>query len=200
MTIEEITLTLSRVASNQAKHDEMHERHKADIAEIDKMIAASLESQSRYDRQLSRIFEAMDKNEERFASLADGMRRLEGSYELLESFVKSIREETHDYFAETDVKLAALASIQATTNDVLASFVKETNGRFAETDKKLAALAESQARTDEQMRRTDEQIKALVLSQTRTDEMVRSLVERNGKSSSRAKKSAKKTGKKGSAK
>src|SRR5215831_16877054 len=108
MTVEEIAQTLGRVAENQARHDEMHARHSADIAEIDKMIAATLESQNRYDRQLARIFEVMGKSEERFLMLADGMRRLEGSYELLESFVRSVREETRDYFAETDVKLAAL--------------------------------------------------------------------------------------------
>jgi hypothetical protein len=83
------------------------------------------------------------------------------------------------------VKIAALASIQSTTNDVLAAFIKETNGRSAETDKRLATLTEAQARTDEQ-------IKALILSQTRTDEMVRALVERNGKSASGTKKASKK--------
>src|SRR5262245_42595263 len=102
MTLEEITATLQTVAGNQAKHDEMHARHSthmaemesmqarhsanmakieemsvrhsADIAEIDEMIAAGVESQNRFDRQLTRLYEVVSdladkhlKNEERFA-------------------------------------------------------------------------------------------------------------------------------------
>jgi chromosome segregation ATPase len=206
MTVEEITQTLQTVAENQARHDERqlafdanmakleeaHARHTADVAEIDKQIAAIVESQTRHDRQLARIFEAIGKNEERFLMLADGMRRLEGSYELLESFVRGFREESRDYFSQTDRKLAALADVQMATADLVAGFVKDTNGRFAETDKKLASLAESQSQTDGQ-------IKALVLAQTRTDEIVRALVEHNGSSKTKPKKAAKKA-RKGAAK
>jgi len=192
MTIEEITQTLQRVAENQAKHAELHSRHIADISEIDKQIAAVIESQNRHDRQLQRLFDVMgditDKqlkneelfaeNEKRFAELAESQRRLEGSYELLESFAKSVRQETHNYFAETDVKLAALASVQAETAELVSAFVKETNGRFAETDKRLAEFV------SETNRRF-------------------SAIERNGKSTARAKKTtkrAKKTGTRGSTK
>lgn len=108
MTIEEITQTLQTVAENQAKHDERqarfdanmvkleeaHTRHTADIAEIDRQIAAIVESQTHHDRQLARIFEVMGKNEERFAELADSQRRLEGFYELLESFVRDFSKVT----------------------------------------------------------------------------------------------------------
>ncbi len=166
MTVEEITQTLQRVAENQAKHDELHERHTADVAEIVNMIAATIESLSRHDRQLDRLFELVGiqgerqleheqrfaENEKRFAVLAEANRRagerierLEGSYELLESFVRDSRNESRDYFTQTDIKLAKLAEIQATTNEVLASFIRETNERFAE-------VAKSQARTDEQIR------------------------------------------------
>jgi len=188
MTIEEITQTLQTVAENQAKHDAMHARHLADIAEIDRMIVATLESQNRYDKQLAHLFDVVSdlsdkqlkneelfaQNERRFAELAEAQRRadfrmerLEGSYELLESFVRDFRNETHQHFAETD--------------------------------KRLGALAEAQARTDEQMNRTDEQIKALILTQTRTDEMVRHLLGRNGSGKAKKKAATKKT-KKGSAK
>jgi hypothetical protein len=170
MTIEKITQTLQRVADNQAKHDEMHARHSADIAEIDRVIVVSLESQSRYDKQLARMFEVMGdladvmsdladkqlKNEELFA---EAQMRLEGGYDLLEVFVRESRNETRDYFAETDKKLSALAVVQAGTAELLAECVKETNGRFVETDKRLAELARAQ---------------------TRTDEMVRAMLERNG--------------------
>lgn len=202
MTVEEITQTLQTVAANQARHDEMHARHSAhmaemarmqathsaDIAEIDRMIAAIAESQNRYDKQLGHLFEVVSdmsdkqlkneelfaENEKRFADLAVAQRqadfrmeRLEGSYELLESFARNFREETHEHFAETD--------------------------------KRLATLAEAQARADERTNRTDEQIKALILAQTRTNEMVRSLVERNGSTSERRAKvkKAKKARKKG---
>jgi chromosome segregation ATPase len=155
MTTEEITQTLQAIAANQAKHDEMHARHSMDIAEIDRMIAATAESQNRYDKQLGRLFDVVSdlsdkqlKNEELFAELAAARERhevrmgqLEASYELFESFVKDFREETHEHFAETDKRLADLAGAQA---------------------------------------KTDEQIKALILAQTRTDEMVRALIERNG--------------------
>lgn len=166
MTIEGINQTLQAIAANQAKHDEMHARHSADIAEVDKIIAALAESQNRYDRQLGRLFDVVRdlsdkqlKNEELFAELAAARERhevrmgqLEASYELFESFVKDFREETHEHFAETDKRLA--------------EFVGEAKGRFTN-------LAEAQAKTDEQ-------IKALILAQTRTDEMVRALIERNG--------------------
>src|SRR5262245_63038678 len=109
MTIEEITQTLQTVAENQAKHDEMHSRHAADIAEIDRMLAASLQSQDRYDEQLSAIREIMHdladkhlKNEERFAELAEArerheirMAQLEASYELFEGFVRDFKNETN---------------------------------------------------------------------------------------------------------
>src|SRR5262249_2841690 len=209
MTIEEITQTLQTVAENQAKHDEMHSRHAADIAEIDRMLAASLQSQNRYDEQLSAIREIMHdladkhlKNEERFAEMIEARRvnemrldKMEASYELLEQFVRDFREENRARHQETDNHFTE-------TDKRMAEFVGETNGRFTETDKKLAELAVAQAKTDEQMNRTDEQIKALVAAQTRTDEQIRSLLDRNG---SRAelkakKKPAKKTHKKGSAK
>src|SRR5215470_13283125 len=159
MTIEEITQALATVAENQARHGELHARHSAhmaemermqaahsaDIAEIDKQIAAVIESQNRHDRQLQRLFDVMDdladkhlENEGRFASLAESQRRLEGSYDLLESFVTEFRNDTRDYFAQTDSKLATLAGVQAATSDLLAAFVTETNGRFAETDKRMA--------------------------------------------------------------
>src|SRR5262252_5347251 len=100
MTVEEITQTLERVADNQARHDEIHERHKADIAEMDRMIAANIESLNRHDRQLDRLFELVGvlgerqlENETRFAELVESNKRaaeriekLEGSYDLLESF------------------------------------------------------------------------------------------------------------------
>src|SRR5262245_51403301 len=109
MTVEEITQTLQRVADNQTRHDEMHARHSADIAEIDKQIALIVESQNLHDQQLGRLFELVGtlgdqqlenerlfaENEKRFAELAEANRRageriekLEGSYELLESFVR----------------------------------------------------------------------------------------------------------------
>ncbi len=184
MTVEEITQTLQTVAENQAKHAELHSRHIADIAEIDRMIAASLESQNRYDEQLARLFEVVGdladsqlKNEERFAKLAEAQRRLEGNCELLEAFVRESRNETRDYFAETDKKLATLAVVHAETAELLAEFVKETNGRFVETDG---------------------QIKALIAAQARTDEQIRHLLERNGKPMAKAKKpAAKKSAKKG---
>jgi chromosome segregation ATPase len=152
MTVEEITQTLERVADNQARHDEIHERHKADIAEMDRMIAANIESLNRHDRQLDRLFELVGvlgerqlENETRFAELVESNKRaaeriekLEGSYDLLESFVRSVREEARDYFAETDRKLARLADVQAETAGLVAAFVKESNGRFAETDRRLA--------------------------------------------------------------
>jgi hypothetical protein len=181
MTVEEITQTLRTVAENQATHsanmakiEEMQARHSADIAEIDKQIAAIVESQNRHDRQLARIFEMMGKNEERFAELAESQRRLEGSYELLESFVRDFRNESRDYFTETDRKLARLAEVQAATAELVAGFVRETNSRSAEVDIRQS--------------RTDDQINALVLAQTRTDEVVRSFIEHNGsKSKSKAK-------------
>jgi DNA repair exonuclease SbcCD ATPase subunit len=192
MTIEEITQTLQRVAENQARHDEMHARHSADVAEIDKMIAANAESLNRHDRQLDRLFEIVGvlgerqvENDKRFAELAEANRRagervekLEGSYELLESFVRDFREESRDYFAQTDRKLAALADLQAATAGLVAGFVKETNGRFVETDG---------------------QIKALIAAQTRTDEQIRHLIERNGSSGAKKAKAkkAKKPSKKG---
>ncbi|MCI0387373.1 MAG: hypothetical protein MOB07_01200 [Acidobacteria bacterium] len=189
MTIEEITQTLQTVAENQAKHAEMHSRHSADIAEIDRMLEMSLRSQNRHDERLAVVSEIMhtlaDKqikneelfaeNEKRFAELAEAQRRaefrmekLEGYYKLLESFVRDFRNETRDHFAETDKRLA--------------EFINETNRRAALADKRQA--------------RTDEQIKALILSQTRTDEVVRSLIERNGEPAARTKKTAKKTAKK----
>jgi chromosome segregation ATPase len=189
MIIEEITQTLQRVADNQARHDEMHARHSADIAEIDKMIAASLESQNRYDKQLARLFEVVGdladrqiKNEEIFAELARARERhevrmgqLEASYELFESFVRDFREETRDHFAETDKRLAELAISQAKTD-------------------------EQMMRTDERMNRTDEQIKALIAAQTRTDEQIRLLLERNGSTATpraKVKKTTKKAKKRG---
>jgi len=143
MTIEEITQTLQTVASNQAKHGEMHSRHRSDIAELDRMLELSLQSQNRYDERLAQVSEIMRtladkqlKNEELFAELAAARERhevrmgqLEAIYELLEQFVRDFRNETHDHFAETD--------------------------------KKLSALAEAQARTDEQMKRTDKRVDAL---------------------------------------
>jgi hypothetical protein len=173
MTTEEITQTLQTIAANQAKHDEMHARHLADIAEIDRMIVATVESQNRHDKQLGHLFEVVSdlsdkqlkneelfaENEKRFAELAGARERhevrmgqLEASYELFESFVRDFREETHEHFAETDKRLA--------------EFVNEAKGRFTN-------LAEAQAKTDEQL-------KALILAQTRTDEMVRALIKRNG--------------------
>ena len=216
MTIEEITQTLQTVAENQSRHSEhmaemesMQAKHSADIAEIDRMLAASLQSQNRYDEQLSAIREIMHdladkhlKNEERFAEMIEARRvnemrldKMEASYELLEQFVRDFREENRARHQETDNHFTE-------TDKRMAEFVGETNGRFTETDKKLAELAVAQAKTDEQMNRTDEQIKALVAAQTRTDEQIRSLLDRNG---SRAelkakKKPAKKTHKKGSAK
>src|SRR6266540_715024 len=129
MTVEEITQTLQTVAENQAKHAELHSRHIADIAEIDRMIAASLESQNRYDEQLARLFEVV-------GDLADSQ----------------LKNEKRDYFAETDKKLATLAVVHAETAELLAEFVKETNGRFVETDGQIKALIAAQARTDEQIR------------------------------------------------
>jgi len=195
MTIEEIAQTLQTVAENQAKHDERqaehlqnmrrieeaHARHIADIADIDKMIAANAESLNRHDRQFDRLFEIVSvlgdkqiENDKRFAELAEANRlagerieRLEGSYELLESFVRDFRNESRDYFAQTDRKLATLADVQAATAELVAGFVKETNGRFVETDG---------------------QIKALIAAQTRTDEQIRHLIERNGSSKKKAKK------------
>jgi chromosome segregation ATPase len=142
----------------------------ADIAEIDRMLVATVESQNRYDKQLGHLFEVVSdlsdkqlKNEELFVELAAARERhevrmgqLEASYELFESFVREFRNETHDHFAETDKRLAELTSAQA---------------------------------------RTDEQIKALIMAQTRTDEMVRSLLEHNGstaKSTAKVKKASKK--------
>jgi len=209
MTIEEITQTLQTVAENQAKHDEMHSRHAADIAEIDRMLAASLQSQNRYDEQLSAIREIMHdladkhlKNEERFAELVEARRvnemrldKMDASYELLEQFVRDFREETHARQQEADNRFAE-------TDKRMAEFIGETNGRFAETDKKLAELAVAQAKTDEQMNRTDEQIKALVAAQARTDEQIKTLLDRNGSAAplKAKKKPVKKTGKKRSAK
>lgn len=205
MTIEEITQTLERVAENQARSDsaqarfeanmakleEAHARHTADVAEIDKMIAANIEALNRHDRQLDRLFEIVGvlgdrqiENDKRFAELVEANRRageriekLEGSYELLESFVRDFREETRDYFAETDRKLARLADVQAATAEIVAGFVRETNGRFVETDKRLAEFV---SETDRRF----------------------SVLERNGsRREPRGKaKKAKKTGKKGAAK
>src|SRR5262244_308663 len=87
------------------------------------------------------------------------MEKLEGSYELLESFVKDTRSETRDHFAETDRRLAEI--------------VREANGRGAETDKRLAALAVAQVKTDEQ-------VKALVAAQASTDKQIKMLLDRNG--------------------
>src|SRR5262249_15334085 len=127
MTLEEITATLQTVAENQAKHDEMHSRHVADIAEIDRMLSASLQSQNRYDERLATISDIMHdladkqlKNEERFAEtdkrfaeLAAAQMRyearqehLEASYQLFEDFVRGFRSETNGRFAETDKRLA----------------------------------------------------------------------------------------------
>src|SRR5262249_29713271 len=209
MTIEEITQTLQTVAENQAKHDEMHSRHAADIAEIDRMLAASLQSQNRYDEQLSAIREIMHdladkhlKNEERFAELVEARRvnemrldKTDASHALFELFVRDVREEMHAREQDADNRFAE--------NDKrMAEFIGETNGRFAESDNKLAELAVAQAKTDEQMNRTDEQIKALVAAQARTDEQIKTLLDRNGSGTplEGQKKPGKKTGKKRSAK
>jgi chromosome segregation ATPase len=198
MTIEEITRTLQTVAENQAKHDEMHSRHSADIAEIDKMLSLSLQSQNRYDERLATISDIMHdladkhlKNEERFAELAEARRvnearldKMEASYQLLEEFVR-------DFKNETEARQDKLDSAFHSLGEFVMNFRRETNGYFAETDKKLAALAESQARTDEQ-------IKMLITAQARTDEQLRSLMDRNGskKPKARVKKAPKKTAKK----
>src|SRR5262249_52432753 len=201
MTVEEIERILQTVAENLAKltghaaqTDERlaqvatwQSRHSADIAEIDAGIAMLLQSQNRYDEQLSAIREIMHdladkhlKNEERFAELAEARRvnemrldKMEASYELLEQFVRDFREETHARLQETD-------------------------NHFVETDKRRADLAVAQAKPDEQ-------IKGLAMAQARTDEQIRSLLDRNGsattpKAKAKRVKRAKKTAKKGSAK
>ncbi|MCI0390335.1 MAG: hypothetical protein MOB07_16415 [Acidobacteria bacterium] len=187
MTSEEIERILQTVAENQAKHDEMHSRHSADIAEIDAGFAMLLKSQNRYEERLATISDIMHdladkhlKNEERFADLAAAQLKyevrqdtLEATLQMFEQFVRDFREETNGRFGE---------------NDRL----------FAETDKKLNALASAQAKTDEQ-------INALIAAQTRTDEQIRLVLDRNGsattpKAKAKRSKSVKKTGKKGSAK
>ena len=138
----------------------MQARHSVDIVEMDRQLAAIIESQNRNDRQLARLFEVVGvlgeqqlENEKRFAELVEANKRasgriekLEGNYELLESLVREFRSESRDYFAETDKKLARLAIAQAETAELVAEFVKETNGRFAETDKRLAEFVSETSR------------------------------------------------------
>jgi len=61
MTIEEIERILQTVAENQAKHDEMHSRHAADIAEIDRGMASLLGSQRGREGKSSRRDGALSK-------------------------------------------------------------------------------------------------------------------------------------------
>jgi uncharacterized coiled-coil protein SlyX len=151
VTTEEITQTLQTVAENQAAMDrrqaehlanmarleEAHARHLADVAEIDRMLAANVRSLERHDKQLDRLFELVGdqvdkqaKNEEILAGLAASRERhdarmahLEASHELFESFVRDFRTETHDHFAETDKRLADLATAQAHTDQQIKDLV-----------------------------------------------------------------------------
>ncbi len=155
MTVEEIERILQTVAENQAR--------------ADSEFAMLLKSQNRYEDRLATISDIMRdladkqlKNEERFAEtdkrfaqLADAqarhearMERLDASYQLLEQFVRDFRNEangrmaeTDKLFAETDKKLAALASAQA-----------RTDGQMKRTDEAIKALTRAQAKTDEQIR------------------------------------------------
>jgi hypothetical protein len=62
------------------------------------------------------------------------MALLESSYEMFDQFVRDFWNETYDHFAETDKRLAELASAQE------------------KTDEQIKALTLSQARTDKQIR------------------------------------------------
>jgi len=170
MTSEEIERTLQTVAENQAKHS-------ADIAEIDRMLAASLQSQDRYDEQLSAIREIMHdladkhlKNEERFAELAEArerheirMAQLEASYELFEGFVRDFKNETNQRLdgqdeanVQTESRLDALidAQIQLTHRvDTLTADIAAVNGRLEETDVRLDRMSERAEAHDERLGR-----------------------------------------------
>jgi hypothetical protein len=92
--------------------------------------------------------ELFAENEKRFLMLAEAQRRadsrmerLEGSYELLESFVRDFRAETRDYFTETDKRLAALVEAQARTDEQIRHILSR-NGS-AKPKKKAAAKTPS---------------------------------------------------------
>ncbi len=177
MTVEEIERILQTVAENQARHDEMHARHAADITEIDQGIESLLRSQNRYEQRLAMISDIMHdladkhlKNEERFAELVEARRvnelrldKLEASYELFEEFVR-------DFKRDTEARQYKLENAFQSLGEFVVNFRRETNGYFAETDKKLAALVEAQIRTDERFAETDKKLAALVEAQIRTDE------------------------------
>src|SRR5215813_12616993 len=205
MTIEEITQALATVAENQAKHS-------ADIAEIDRMLAASLQSQDRYDEQLAAVREIMHdladkhlKNEERFAEtdnrfaqLADAQIRyearqemLEASYELFEGFVREFRNETNQRLDGQDE-----ADVQTESRlDALIDAQIQLTHRVDTLTGDIAAL---NGRVD----RIGEHLDQVAALQTENAAQIKALLDRNGSATTpKAKvRKAKKVSKKGSAK
>src|SRR5262245_21628534 len=196
----DLMMQAKHLTNIMAKLEEAHARNTADIAEIDRMLAASLQSQNRYDEQLSASREIMYdladkhlKNEMRFAELVEARRvnemrldKMEASYEPLEQFVRDFREETRtrqqetdNRFAETAKRLAELAVAQAETDRRVADFVRETNGRSTETDKRMAEFV---SETNGRFVETDKRLAELASAQTETGKrMAEFISEANGR-------------------
>lgn len=167
MTIEEIERILRNVAENQAKHDEMHSRHSADIAEIDRGIAALLNSQNRYEERMTRLDEVLHdladrqlKNEDRFAELAN-------------SQVKN--EERFAELAATQQQLAAAQIGYESRQQRL----EEGFRQVAESHRMLVELAQIQEERidghDEAQVHTDARLDALIDSQIQLTQRVDTL-------------------------
>src|SRR5262249_55417612 len=99
--LDQIGERLDQVAALQAKHDEMHARHAANMAEITTVLARHSADIVEIDSGIASLLNSQNRYEERQAALSDILHDIAD---------KQLKNE--ERFAETDKRFAELAAAQ----------------------------------------------------------------------------------------